>query len=142
MILYHLHKRLVCNSQVLESFLWTTKAMFVETFAGLQYDKYTIDHVTFLIPVHVTRVKQASVKTTIDVVVVFHCILYLLQWQLIWWQKSSFNHCLSSHLVSKIHIYVTTGALLNYFIRLKEEYVYILNVYILKYLLSVLMTII
>jgi hypothetical protein len=53
--------------------------MFVETFAGLQYDKYTIDHVTFLIPVHVTRVKQASVKTTIDVVVVFHCILYLLQ---------------------------------------------------------------
>ena len=53
--------------------------MFVETFAGLQYDKYTIDHVTFLIPVHVTRAKQARVKTTINVVGVFHCILYLLQ---------------------------------------------------------------
>ena len=39
--------------------------MFIETFAGLQYDKYTIDHVTFLIPVHVTRAKQARVKTTI-----------------------------------------------------------------------------
>ena len=35
---------------------------------------------------------------------------------------------------SKIYVYVTTGALLNYFIRLKEEYVYMLNVYILKYL--------
>ena len=52
--------------------------MFVETFAGLQYDKYTIDHVTFLIPVHVTRAKQACVITTIGVGV-FHCILYLLQ---------------------------------------------------------------
>lgn len=45
--------------------------MFVETFAGLQYDKYTIDHVTFLIPVHVTRAKQARVKTTIMLLLVF-----------------------------------------------------------------------
>jgi len=52
--------------------------MFVETLAGLQYDRYTIDHVTFMIPVHVTRAKQACVKTAIDVVG-FHCILYLLQ---------------------------------------------------------------
>jgi hypothetical protein len=52
--------------------------MFVETFAGLQCDKYTIDHVTFLIRVHVTRSKQACVITTIDIVV-FHCVLYLLQ---------------------------------------------------------------
>ena len=52
--------------------------MFVETFAGLQYDQYIIDHVTFLIPVHATRAKQACVITTIDIVV-FHCILYLLQ---------------------------------------------------------------
>ena len=41
---------------------------------------------------------------------------------------------------SKIYVYVTTGALLNYFIRLKEEYVYMLNVYILKYLLPVLIS--
>jgi hypothetical protein len=119
--------RKCCNQSSFcpESFLWTTKAIFVETFAGLQYDKYTIDHVTFLIPVHVTRAKQARVKTTtcccwFSLYFVFIAMTVNLMTKM---QRIS----LFIQSFSKIYVYVTTGARLNYFIRLTEEYAYILN---------------